>query len=251
VITASFILLFASAVFLFSPITWYFEDPLPNFILSKMQQFVREPQRHIALCFRRMTEPATYSYDDQPDNQVLLGKFIKRNYKRGSTIVYDQMGRVPYFAGTNIIFIDSSGLTDKVIGRAKFYYKCQGSSLLRSYEIISRYIINAVYPGNNNFFYTKEALMNYVFEKNPEVIMCLAPIRTFIINFMATDSRFQRNYQVKYFIAGALIFERKGLIAKSLDIPEGLPVVYEQDIFKDPYLSSHPLVSAVKNYGGY
>ena len=124
-IAASFIFLFASADFLFSPITWYSEDPLPNFILSKIQQFAREPQRYITLCFKRMTEPATYDYNDQQDYQVLLGKFIKKNYKSGSTFVYDQMGRVPYFAGTNINFIDSVGLTDKVIGRAKFYYKCK------------------------------------------------------------------------------------------------------------------------------
>ena len=82
--------------------------------------------------------------------------------------------------------------------------------------------------------------MNYVFEKNPEVIMCFAPIRPPAISLIATDSRFKQNYQAKYFINGMLIFERKGLIAKPLDIQEGLPVVYEQDIFKDPYLSSHP-----------
>ena len=81
--------------------------------------------------------------------------------------------------------------------------------------------------------------------------MCFAIIRTPVINFLATDSRFKHNYQVKYFINGTLIFERKGLIAKPLDIPEGLTVIYEQDIFKDPYLSSHPLVSALKKYGGY
>ena len=197
-----------------------------------------------------MTEPATYDYNDQQDNQVLLGKFIRRNYKSGSTFVYVQMGRVPYFAGTNINFIDSVGLTDKVIGRAKFYYQCQESPLLRSYEIISRHI-KTVYPGDNNNFVTNEALMNYVFEKKPEVIICFAPIRNNVINLMAKDSRIKHNYQVKYLICGMLMFERKGHIAKPLDIPEGLTVGYGQDSFKDPSLSSHPLVSAVKKHGGY
>ena len=186
VIATSFIFLFTSAVFLFSPIKWYLdEDPLPNFFLSKIQQFAREPQRYIALCFKRMTEPATYDYNDQRDCQVLLGKFVKRNYKSGSTIVYDQMGRVPYFAGTNINFIDSVGLTDKVIGRARFYYKSQRSPLLRFYEIISRNIIKTVYPEHSTFSFTKEALMNYVFEKNPEVIMCFVIMRPPVISFLA------------------------------------------------------------------
>ena len=103
-----------------------------------------------------MTEPATYDYNDQQDCQVLLGKFIKRNYKSGSTIVYDQMGRVPYFAGTNINFIDSVGLTDKVIGRARFYYKCQKSPLLRFYEIISHTLLKQFIPDTALFLLQKK-----------------------------------------------------------------------------------------------
>jgi hypothetical protein len=52
----------------------------------------------------------------------VLGDFIRRSYPRGITVVYDQAGQTPWYAGLDKTFIDPYGLTDRVAGFATFNY---------------------------------------------------------------------------------------------------------------------------------
>ena len=244
IIAGGYVIIFSAAAFLFSPVQWYFEEPIAYFGLSRMKDFFAAPIDYVSLCVSRVTEPETYDYNGELDTQILLGEFIKRNYFPGAVLVYDQMGRVPYGAGIDYCFIDSNGLTDKVIGRAEFNEKSKASIALRLYKEVSRRIISIAIPDDAAGYFTsdKETLMDYIFSKNPEALLCFAPMRTLIINYLGSDRRFKNNYYLKCQLSGVLVFEKKDIKKKKADIPKGLSIKYQEDIMNDPYLKKHPLV---------
>ncbi len=245
VIAGGYVIIFSAAAFLFSPVQWYFEEPIAYFGLSRMKDFFAAPIDYVSLCVSRVTEPETYDYNGELDTQILLGEFIKRNYSPGAVLVYDQMGRVPYGAGIDYCFIDSNGLTDKVIGRAEFNEKSKASIALRLYKAVSQRIISMAFSEDAAGYFTsdKETLMDYVFSKNPEALLCFAPMRTLIINYLGSDRRFKNNYYLKYQLSGVLVFEKKDIKKKKVDIPKGLSIKFQEEIMKDQNIKDHPLLS--------
>jgi hypothetical protein len=247
-LSVGYVIIAAVAIFLFSPVQWYFEDRIEHFGLSRVNDFLAAPERYICLCVSRFTEPVKYDYNGELDTQILLGEFIKKNYTPGAVLVYDQMGRVPYWAGTAFCFIDSNGLTDRVIARAEFYEKSKESLGLRLYELVSRYLVSwAFCKGACSYFAAgKKELLDYIFSKNPDAILCFAPMRTMIINYLGHDQRFKNNYCLKFGISGVLIFEKNDIARKQLNIPKGLSIKFQKHLAKDPYIRNHPLVSGNK-----
>jgi hypothetical protein len=174
--------------------------------------------------------------------RVLTGEFIRRNYDGGSTFVYDQMGAVPYTAGSDSFFIDTLGLTDKTIGYYYFHRRTRNSRLLRFYEKVMRVCVRTFFP-DTRFPDSREDVLDYIFEHDPEVILIWEHILNFKENLsqaLVSDARFAGGYDLKYFIRGTLFFEKKGLQKKPLNIPEGLSVTFAEDIHK-VLKQDHPL----------
>ena len=96
------------------------------------------------------------------------------------------------------------------------------------YENLSTRLIKRFYP-HTTFMYSRQDLLDYVFDRRPDVIMMVSALRSFedfLINWLPDDSRFKEQYRRKFLICGTLIYEKVGLIKKPLDIPEGLSVTY-------------------------
>ena len=230
----SYIILFALIIVVFPKNYFQLHVSIANPILENTKRFVA----HLNL---------TELYRDrsiQPlkSGRVLTGEFIKRNYDKGSTFVYDQMGAVPYTAGNDRSFIDMLGLTDKTIGYYYFHQRTRDSMLLKLYERAVRFCVKIFFP-DTRFLDSTDEILDYLFEHDPDAFLIWEHILHFEENLSQTlisDDRFLDNYDLKYFIRGTLFFEKKGLLKKPLDIPEGLSVTFAEDIQK-VLKQDHPL----------
>ncbi len=239
-----YVIIFGLAGLLLPPSNWFLK-PEPNFILSNIEHFIAYPKEYVEACFEKIRDPR-YDWKNQRDAQIQVGEFIKRNYFRGTTFVYDQMGRVPYQAGIDFNIIDSNGLADKKIGRTYFFQRSKSSPVLRFYERVSRHIIGRCFP-DEGFYLTKEEIVDYVFAKRPDVVLCLVPMNTMIIQGLASDDRFRKNYHLKYSINLVLFFERKGLAVKPLDIPAGLDVMFAEEVLDGDFPDKNVLLNVLKH----
>ncbi len=222
-------------------------EPAPNPVAGNLKGFVKRPGDYLQLIINRLRDPLRFNYPEgKVYQQILLGEFIKTNYSEGSLLLYDQMGQTPYQTGAAYRFTDSWGLTDKVIGRYYFHEHIAENSLLKLYERISTNIITGLFPGEE-FIYTKNEILDYIFRKNPDVILVSAItcyLRDYLTYWLIMDSRLKNNYHLKYFMQGTLVFELNGLEKKPLCIPEGLSVIFDKDIYNA--LRNDPLV---QNWG--
>jgi hypothetical protein len=216
---------------------------MPNPIISNIKCFFNDAGSYWQLFRNRLQDPAKFNQASEGINQqILLGEFIKGNYINGSTLLYDQMGQTPYQAGIEYLFIDSWGLTDKVIGRYYFHERVAESRALRLYERISSYIIKKLFP-EEEFIYTKDAILDYIFRQNSDVMFIFSItcyLRDYLPHWIIMDSRFKNSYHPAYFIHGTLVFEKNGLKKNPLYIPDGLSVVFNRDIYKA--LNDDPLI---------
>lgn len=219
-----YLMLFAIAALLLSRNYWQLHLRIPNPVWENIKYVYANSG--VAAAYRaRIAEPLR-------SRQVLIGDFIRRNYAPGSTLVYDQMGAVPYRAGIEYNFIDTLGLTDKTIGYYYFHQRISGSTLLLNYERMLRWCIGAVSPGTE-FCDTTDDVLDYLFNKQPDLILVWEYLLNFKHNLayaLMSDKRFPDNYALSYFISGTFFFEKKGMVRKPLDIPPGLSVVGAEEI---------------------
>lgn len=232
-------------VSLITPATRTIIGTEPNYVIENFKRFVSTPGDYLTFCAARLSQPTTYTDYNKKDLQILVGEFIKRNYYQGTVLVYDQMGRVPYAAGAGYQFIDSNGLADKRIAHAYFSERSNASIVLRLYDKASSAIIKKLFK-ETTFVYSRDDILNYIFGKKPEVILCCALIHMPIFNWLSEDKRFKENYDLKYYMGGVLFFEHKGLSKKALNVPSGLKVYYVEEIFKIFEKRNHPLVESIK-----
>ncbi len=222
----SFIVIFAFSTLFFSSNYLLYYYNVGNPVAHNVKQFISSPSRYLKQTYDRILNPAR-------SRQLLVGNFIKRNYFPGTTLVHDQLGRVPYGAGNEYYFIDSWGLIDKAIGRYHFCQKSKGSVLQKWYERLSSFCIKRFDPGRE-FLYTKEDVLDYIFKKNPDVILIYEFILAAKDRFpylLTKDQRFKDNYSLHYYMDGTLFFEREGLRKKPLDVPEGLSVFSAEEYY--------------------
>ncbi len=240
-ILSTLIAVYGAVALLLPPSNWLIV-PEPNVVIGNMRQFIKNPKKFVNNLFIRLNDPR-YDKKFRSDRQIQVGCFIAQHYKEGTRFVFDQMGRVPYQAGLAYGFIDSYGLTDKHIGRYVFYHSARGSFILSSYESISRYIISKVFPGTD-FYFTDEGILDYLFTKDPDVILCLVPIRNRVINGLADDPRFKNRYRLAFSLNHVLFFERNDIERKKLiDIDKYPRLIFADDV-SDIY-GDHPLIKAL------
>jgi len=221
-----FVLLF-SLISLIGSTNYNFYYPMANPVFKNLRAFGRNPGSYFKNISNSFKQPRSMG-----DQRMLIGEFIKKNYQKKSKIVYDQMGQTPFAAGSAYRFIDSWGLTDKTIGACSFQQYKASPGLLSLYKTISSVLVEKYYPGARRFL-TTEAVLDYIFEQSPDLIL----LHSFVLKFenripflIATDQRFQSGYTLKYLIGKTLLFERKKLRAKPYNVPEGLTVLSCPDI---------------------
>ena len=253
-IAGSYVLCFSLATFLFSTSHTLFSFPFkvaaPNPITYNLKTFMKIPHEYFELLIGRMSKPEKFNHINYSKG-ILLGEFIKRNYFKGTTLVYDQMGQAPYTAGIDYFFIDSWGLVDKQIGHFCFRIRSKNSPILRFYDTVSANIIRKFFP-ETEFFNTKGEVLDYIFSYNPDIIM----ITTIVLYqtdrmpyCLLTDKRLRDNYQLKYSMRKnrILLFEKRGLNKKPLSIPETLPVSRGSEILTG--VKNKLLLKLLKNKG--
>ncbi len=213
--------------------TFPFNIIVPNPVTSNFKDFSNSPQSYLDLCINRIKDPARYNHIKH-SKEILIGEFIKHNYPKGSTIVYDQMGQAPYTAGTSYFFIDTWGLLDKRIGRFYFRQGSQHSSILKMYDHISRKTISCFFP-KTTFLSDQQDAVDYVLEHDPDVIMITGILLAFqkkVPNRLLNDKRFSENYLFKYSIEDwVYVFEKNNLTAKPFYTPPGLKIRTELNAF--------------------
>jgi len=248
-----FKLFFKIGIFAFIVIVLCFANPLfynssvddknkESFFLANFRCVAAEPRVYISelykLCFKVKADDCTDDlYHPQTiaqhlvcpigiNTQATVGKFIKLNYPEGISVVYDQMGQTPWYAGLDKTFIDSAGLTDRTLGFYKFGKRYNKSLLLRLYNGFTTNFFKLLYPSENRNITTQEAL-DYVFNKNPELIMIH---QYYLKNFpdslpakIEREPRFQERYELKYVVNKVVNFyqSRNLKTAEPLKIPKG------------------------------
>lgn len=99
-------------------------------------------------------------YDLLQNFHALFGDWIRRNLPIHSIIVYDQMGQTPFYAGLSYTFIDSLGLTDKVVTETQN----DQTSKIRNLVLT---LLPAVKTKTNHNSLT---FSNYILSRNPDFI---------------------------------------------------------------------------------
>ena len=124
---------------------------------------------------------------DLPQNfQALFGDWIRRNIPKNSIIMYDQMGQTPFYAGLSYTFIDSFGLTDKVITEIKNNRTTKIRNMaLKLFPKVKR-------NTNQNSL----TFSNYILSRNPDFIFIF--VGSEHLARLTSTVKFNREYQ-KYF----------------------------------------------------
>ncbi len=212
-----YIVLFAIAALLLSRNYWQLHLRIPNPVWENIKYVYANPS--VAAVYRaRIAEPLR-------SRQVLIGDFIRRNYAPGSTLVYDQMGAVPYRAGIEYNFIDTLGLTDKTVGYYYFHQRISGSMWLGYYEGVLRRCVRAFSPAAK-FCDTKVDVLDYLFTKRPDLILVWEYLLSFEHNLayaLMSDKRFLDNYDLSYFISGTFFLRKKDWSGNPRTFPRGSP----------------------------
>jgi len=158
-----------------------------------------------------------FLYDN---HQAIVGEFLAINYPKGISIVYSQMGQVPWYAGLDKHFIDSVGLVNRFVGYALFNYKMQYSSTLRAFNAITNPIIR-LFDEEKRDNWTRQKAVDFIFDQKPEVIILNSLIRkdaNSVPGMIANDERLDKYYAWKYSINLAHVYERKDFKRDKLEV---------------------------------
>lgn len=233
---------YAFAALVLPQANWAPWEREPSFIAGNMQRFLSSPTQYTSGLVERYRDPRR-ERNGELDLQTRAGMFIKDNYLPGTTLLYDQMGRLPYNAGSEYVFRDTNGLIDRKIGRAIFTLKNWPGSLLGTYDRVSRYMLRTVFP-EERFYTDVSALMDSIFEEKPDVIMCFILMRTPVIDALGRDSRIMKDYVPAYYMptAAILILERRDLAKKEFNNADDIPIVFADRIRE--HIPDHPWIAA-------
>jgi hypothetical protein len=231
--------LYGCAALLLPQANWNYWKREPNFIAGNIKTFLSGPTPYFNSLIKKIREPR-FDRKYSIDTQTLIGLFIKNNYLKGTTFLYDQMGRLPYNAGTEYSFRDSNGLIDKDVAHTIFSIESRSSSILKRYDKTSQFIIKTIFPDAH--FYSAEAeIINNIFEKKPDVIMCCTLIRNMVINGLGKDPRLRNEYVPTYYMDGVLFLERRNLQKKEFNNTGNLSIFVENEIYTQ--VKDHPWLS--------
>lgn len=105
--------------------------------------------------------------------QWRTGRFFAQRYPPGITVVYDQMGQAPWYAGKDKFFIDSLGLTYRPTGLPLFNHGLQRPGAETAHRFIRAAgdaAINAMWDEPHRKWTLGDAV-DHVFDLKPDVIV--------------------------------------------------------------------------------
>ncbi len=150
--------------------------------------------------------------------QALVGKFIADNYPKGITIVYDQMGQTPWFAGRDKRFIDSFGLLNKSIGHMLFNERAEHKPILSLYKSGYDALTN-LHSLDIDMSWNKKKAVDHIFDQQPELIIInnfVARNPSSIAASLGSDTRLSDRYRHALNINNfVIVYERIDLPSKS------------------------------------
>jgi hypothetical protein len=209
-----------------------------NAVRASLRAFARSPEEFLQATAAKIHSPTTAP----PVNDLLgptsslgsnyqsrVGDFLRRNHPADSLVVYDQMGQTPFYAGANMRFVDTWGLTDRTIGRFYFERDKRRSPLLRAYDSVASQAVRWAF-GEQRDEITETKALDYLFGSSPDLILihgvAVAADPTGIPARLQQDPRLAAGYELRYTLAGVVeLYERKGTPRRPLDVPAGLSVV--------------------------
>ncbi len=197
---------------------------LPNPIYGGVSHFLEGPAQYHKHLFTVIQNPDGYLIESEPilagdhlgfNRNATVGRFIHDNYSQGITVVFDQMGQAPWYGGSDKIFIDNTGLTDKQIGYHTFHYKAQKSTVFALYEEVLVTLKSWFWPEKQHY-YSKKALVERLFAEQPELVLLreryVKRQPNTLIGRFYHDPRFDERYRRMYRINKRdIVFERRDL----------------------------------------
>ncbi|MFN2377867.1 MAG: hypothetical protein ABR538_15130 [Candidatus Binatia bacterium] len=216
-----------------------FGAKVENPLAENLMKFFRQPVGRSQFLLGRLFDPdndehlngtASGVYGIGNNCDALVGRFVRDNYPAGSTIVYDQMGQTPYFAGPDRSFLDSWGLVDKKISHYKFRGNNRESAFYRFFLNTAEYASSRVF--DEQWPATPSEALDYVFANKPDVIMLHGLIlvngalKQRLPSLIFDDPRLGERYRLRHTILFTHVYERTDSIpwTDEVIIPRGLTV---------------------------
>jgi hypothetical protein len=160
--------------------------------------------------------------------QSAIGDLVRLNYPPRVVVAFDQMGKAPYRAGPDAVFIDLLGLTDRTIGY--FYFSARASqSPLLALACWLREGARRDGCADPDPERSARRVLDYVFGCRPDVILLseyLIPRSTRSLPaLLSRDPRLAQLYVPRYRLGDfIMLYERRGIEARPLQAPEGLSI---------------------------
>lgn len=222
---------------LYSQTVFYFRFGAESPIRPALAAFLGDPGRFAHGWIEKVSAPLAPSYLDEVgpadaklgvNPQALTGRFLRDNYREGATIVYDQMGQTPYYAGPEISFIDSLGLVSPRLAHYYFRSRVREKPLLKIYGALHRGLVQYFFPGER-FLASKAEALDSIFGAGPDVILfhevVAKKLPRGLTNGIARDPRLDRFYRKRYRLNRVvLVYERRGIRVRPPSLPETLPI---------------------------
>jgi hypothetical protein len=152
---------------------------VPNTFATALQELYAYPGRVTKnfIAFVRGRPRGDLTVDDLHSQRItttwgyLLGDFIRKRYPPGITVVFDQAGQTPWYAGLDKRFIDPLGLGDRAAGFAMFNHalasnpKAGGSF----YRTVSSRLLGVWHEPSRTWDFPQAA--DHIFASRPHLIV--------------------------------------------------------------------------------
>lgn len=149
--------------------------------------------------------------------QAGVGRFLWLNYPDGITIVHDQMGQTPWYAGLDKQFVDSAGLVTRAVGVSLFQER-KSLGVLELYRSFSHAVLSALWPDEPRRL-GRQGILDYLFEQDPELILfhqALLLNPKSMQSRLFADPRLLERYRPRFLLDRSVrVFERNGFGAAS------------------------------------
>jgi hypothetical protein len=131
------------------------------------------------------------------------------------TVLFDQMGQTPWYAGRDMSFVDSLGLIDRPVGFYKLGQRAAQNPALAVYQRVSEAVAARLWPQQKRTW-DRQEMLDYLFGRKPDIIMIhqalLERKRETIPEAILLDPRLESLYQPVFLINGSIrVYERQGL----------------------------------------
>jgi len=218
-------------LFIFSPFTASSGKVMFSPIYTSLFSIVLpDPVAYQRSLNKLFKNPETYMEGSEPtmagdhigfNRNATVGRFIEENYPEGITVIFDQMGQAPWYAGSDKTFIDNTGLTDKAVGYYGFHFKAQQSQIFGLYEKILIGLKKVLFPDEQHLL-TKAQLIERFYELDPELVLIreryLEKYPNTLIGTMFHDPRFAERYKK------TIRINKRDVIYQRRDVPSPDPV---------------------------